>query len=205
MNGITVVIPSVPSRNLLVGRAVSSVSAQTQVPDAVIVAYDDIRGGAAYSRTKGLNMVQTEWTAFLDDDDEMGTEHLEKLYAHAIATQADFVFPWFTVMGGPDPFPANEKIPWTLEAPHQTTVTFLVRTEAAKAVGGFLDPQSDPECDPGTDSQGNRAGEEFRFVVRLAEAGYKIEKLYERTWTWHHWTNGPRPGNSSGLPSGIDW
>lgn len=206
VNGITVVIPSVPNRSLLVARAVTSVSNQTMLPDAVIVSYDDKHLGAGYSRTKGLNMVQTEWTAFLDDDDEFGTEHIEKLYNRAVETGADFVFPWFHVMGGPDPFPENEMKEWSLEEAHQTTVTFLVKTEAAKAVGGFLDAANiDPELDPGTDDGGNRAGEEYRFVIRLAQAGYKVEKLYERTWTWYHWQSGGKAGNSSGLASRIDW
>ena len=204
MNGITVVIPTVPSRNLFLGRAVGSTSTQTMPPDAVIVVHDTGLEGAPIVRTRGLDLVQTPWVAFLDDDDELGPNHLEKLHHHAITTGADMVFPWFHVMGGQDPFPANEKKPWTIDDPHQTTVTMLVKTDAARAVGGFVgdEDQVDPDC-PGTDAEGHRAGEEYRFVLRLAAAGYKIEKLFERTWTWHHWQNGPKPGNTSGMPSRL--
>jgi glycosyltransferase involved in cell wall biosynthesis len=197
-SGISVVIPTIITRDLLVGRAVASAARQTLQPEAIIVVPDSGPYGAAWTRTRGLEQVRTEWVAFLDDDDEMNVDHLEKLHAHAIATESDFVFSWFTVMGGTDPFPANEHREFDPEDPHQTTVTVLVRTEAAVAVGGFEDGI---DGDPGTDTQGNRAGEEFRFAKRIAAAGYKIGKLHERTWTWHHHQH--RGGNTSGLPENI--
>lgn len=198
--GITVVIPTFPARADKLGRAVASTQTQTRPAEAVIVVSDRDGVGAGVNRTRGLMMVETEWTAFLDDDDYFKPEHLEKLLAHAEKTGADFVFPWFTVIGsGRDPFPMNEAKEWTLEDPHQTTITFLVKTEVAQALGGFIDQPDDSDPDGeevGTDAQGHRAGEDFRFVLRLARAGYKIEKLHERTWVWTHWS-----GNTSGMPS----
>jgi hypothetical protein len=135
--------------------------------------------------------VQTEWLAYLDDDDMLGPVHLERLMDHAEKTNADLVFPWFTVVGsGSDPFPANEHREWDAENPHHTTVTFLVRTEVARKVGFFIDsdlytPEEFLDGPPG-----QKQGEEFRFVLRVAAEGYKIEKLHERTWFWrHHRTN----------------
>lgn len=198
MKGITVVIPTVPKRSDLLGRAMASVVAQTLQPQGVIVVIDSTASGAAETRSRGLEMVKTEWVAFLDDDDTFNPEHLQRLYEHAEATGADFVFPWFNVMGGSDPFPVNEHREFDVDAPHQTTVTTLVKTKAALAVGGFRWDKGEDGIDPGTDAEGNRAGEEFRFVIRLAQAGYKIEHLHERTWTWYH-----HGRNSSGMPSRV--
>lgn len=197
MNDVTVVIPTLQSRSDLLGRAISSVVMQLAPPDAIIVITDTDRWGAPATRTRGLEMVQTKWVAFLDDDDEMYPVHLQALMMHAETTAADLVFPWFDVQGGLDPFPENEGRDYDAATPHQTTVTFLVKTEAALAVGGFVDPAAiDPHLDPGTDTEGHRAGEEFRFVLRLAEAGYKIAHLNQRTWKWRHWSQ-----NTMGLPS----
>lgn len=199
MNGISVVIPTVPKRADLLGRALASVSAQLAPPDAVVVVYDLGWEGGPRVRTRGLGMVTTEWVAFLDDDDEFLPNHLQALMMHQETTGADLVFPWFHVAGGSDPFPENEHREFDLNEPHQTTVTFLVRTKVALEVNGFIDPAAiDPEFDPGTDAQGHRAGEEYRFVIRVAQAGYKIAHLDQRTWRWRHWR-----GNSMGMPSKL--
>lgn len=186
-SGITVVIPTIPERAQLCARAVESVVAQTLAPDAILVVPDAEKRGAAATRTKGLMMVQTPWVAFLDDDDEFLSRHLERLSAYQRKTKADMVFPWFEVRGGTDPFPANFDREFDVEDPHQTTVTILVRTDAAKAVGGYLGHDDMGELTaPDVDSEGHRPGEEFRFAIKLARAGYRIAHLRERTWVWHH-------------------
>lgn len=199
--GITVVVTTIPERAQLLGRAVTSVQKGTVLPHTLIVASDVFGVGAAITRTRGLEMVDTEWVAFLDDDDEFGEHHLQRLMEKQIETGADMVFPWFYVMGGSDPFPDNFGREFDLADPHQTTVTVLVRTEAALAVNGFLWEDGTDPLDPGQDEDGNRAGEEFHFAIKLARSGYKIAHLPERTWTWHHWMNGGQIGNTMGLPS----
>lgn len=186
---VAVVIPSIPPRANFLIRAVASVAGQSRPVDEIIVKIDRKGLGAAHSRDAGLRMAKSQWVAFLDDDDELLPNHLSKLIAHAEATGADMVFPWFNVVGhgAVDPFPQHFGRTWSLDDPTQTTITFLVRRRAALAVGGFIDE------DAGLDHEGNRAGEDFRFVLRLARAGYKIEHLAERTWNWHH-----HGGNLSG-------
>lgn len=185
--GVTLVVPTIPPRASMLARAVRSAVEQTRPPEFIFVVTDIEGEGAPATRTRGLEQVTTEWTAFLDDDDELLPQHLEKLHDCALRTGADMVFPWFVVHGGTDPFPQHFGRQWNRSDPHQTTITFLVRTELARKVGGFLDPED------GTDSLGNRAGEDFRFVCRLSEAGARIVHLPERTWIYHHWI-----GNLSG-------
>jgi glycosyltransferase involved in cell wall biosynthesis len=184
---VTLVIPTIPPRADLLCRAVRSATEQTRPFDCITIVCDTEGQGAPTTRTRGLQTVTTEWTAFLDDDDELLPQHLERLLQTAEDTGADMVFPWFVVDGGTDPFPTHFGKQWDPAEPRQTTITFLVRTELAKQVGGFVDPGE------GTDDLGNRAGEDFRFVCRLSDAGAKIVHLPERTWSWTHWA-----GNTSG-------
>lgn len=194
--GITVVIPTIPERSEMVAKAVSSAARQTLSPRAIIIVVDDQFEGASEVRTRGLFQVTTEWTAFLDDDDELLPMHLENLMHMAKKTDADLVFPWFHVVGGVDPFPMNEHREFDVDDPHQTTVTFLVKTEKACMAGGFRWQDGVDIIDPGMDEQGHRAGEEFRFVIRVARNGGKVVHLDERTWMWHH-----HGRNTMGLPS----
>lgn len=187
---ITVVISAIPERADLLARAVASVASQTLPPAFIIVSIDANGDGAAITRTRGLEQVTTKWVAFLDDDDEFMPEHLAKLRECADQNDADFVFPWFVVKGGTDPFPLNEARDWDITDPHQTTVTVLVRTEAALKVGGFI-----------WEGMDDTPGEEFEFAVRLGKAGYKIVKLHERTWYWYHWAHRGRAANTMGRPS----
>lgn len=198
--GITVVIPTIPTeaRHKMLERAIESVNAQIHPPTMIQLEQDADREGASIVRDRGLRRVQTRLVAFLDDDDELYSQHLDHLAEALWATQADLVYPWFDVVGGSDPFPEFFGQPWDNEHPHQTTVTFLAKTEALLACGGFQDLMDGP--DVGTDPLGHRAGEEYRLVLRLAAAGYKIVHLSERTWAWYH-----HGQNTMGLPSRVNW
>lgn len=186
MTTVSMVVTSIPPRRRLAARAVASVLAQTRVPDEIIVAVDHRGDGAAFNRDHGLHLASGEWVGFLDDDDELLPQHVERLLAHADATGADLVFPWFHCVGGTDPFPEHFGRTWTREDPFQTTITFLVRRQAALDAGGFAEADDVPGV--------ARMGEDFRFVTRLAEK-HRVVHLAERTWRWHH--NGR---NTSGRP-----
>lgn len=172
--------------NGMLERAAASVRAQT-VPVHHILAEDIHHIGAAITRTHGLHLVDTEWTAFLDSDDELDPDHIEHLLAHAADTGADYVYPWFRVVGGTDPFPMFYGKPFDPAAPNSTTITILVRTELAKQIGFTRDPNVQV------------GGEDFQFTLACINAGAKIVHLPRRTWTWHH-----GPQNSSGLPDRGD-
>jgi hypothetical protein len=170
-------------------RALRSIQVQTLPAAAISIATDVDREGAAVTRQRALDAVQTAWTAFLDDDDEFAANHLHDLLWHANETEADYVYSWFIPVSGFDPFPAHHYTnPFNPANPIQTTITILVRTELAQSVGFAL-------MDGDADQRG-WGGEDYRFTLGCIAAGAKISHLVQRTWYWH---NGG--GNTSGLPS----
>ncbi len=191
--GVTVVIPfhEARRRNGLLDRAARSVRAQT-VPVELVQAEDVHRMGAAVTRHHGLALVDTEWTAFLDSDDEMDADHIEQLLACAAESGADYVYPWFRVKGGSDPFPMFFGRPWDNEQPHQTTITILVRTALAQQVGFHQPPV-------GSTIGGQRGGEDWHFTLGCLAAGAEIVHHPARTWTWWH-----HGANTSGDPKRGD-
>lgn len=192
--GVTVVVPyhEARVRNGMMDRAAASVRAQTY-PTELIPAQDVHRMGAAITRHHGLAMVETEWTAFLDSDDVMDPDHIEHLMACAQETGADYVYPWFRVEGGSDPFPMFFGRPWDDDAPHQTTITILVRTGLAQSVG-FMPPPAGS-----LDPHGNLGGEDWHFTLGCMAQGAQIVHLPRRSWTWHH-----HGFNTSGTPGRGD-
>lgn len=187
---ITVAIPAHPARlrNNMLTRAVNSVTSQTAPAAAVSIAIDLGREGAAPTRQRALEAVQTPWVAFLDSDDIFKPNHLKDLMAHAVETGADFVFSWFDMLGGIDPFPDNFAPPFDPANPIETTVTTLVRTDLAKSVGFYA-----------IDRGQVNSGEDRRFTLECIAAGAKISHLKKKTWYWAH-----HGANTSGLPGRGD-
>ncbi len=182
---VTVVIPTIPPRRDLLMRALNSVWNQERPADAVSIAVDHHHEGAWVTRQRALDAVQTEWTAFLDDDNAFLPDHLSSLMDHAAKTGADYVFSYFDTWESKsiDPLRVFGK-PFDNANPHHTTMTILVRTELAKSVG-FTPPS------PG-DLVG---GEDWRFTLGCVERNAKIVHLPKYTWVWY-WSY----TNTSGMP-----
>lgn len=183
---ISVVVPTHPARtaNGMLTRAVGSVFSQTRPADALIVEQDLFRTGAGETRHRGLMKVTTDWVAFLDSDDEFKPEHLERMEAWALETEADYVYSWYEVVGSTDPFPERFGVAFNPEEPIQTTVVTLVRTELAKSIG-FLEYNLPPAI---------YGGEDWFFTRKCIEQGARIVHLPEKTWYWYH-----HGDNSSGI------
>jgi hypothetical protein len=238
INGITVVIPTIPPRETLLRRALDSVvGAKTRIEQdmdvlvEILVVPDIEHDGAAKTRHQGLLAVETEWVAFLDDDDVMHPDHLTQLYGAALDFGADYVWSRFQIIkedhvwavcdepcelpdahhryqhSGYDEVlthlhPRTEVIQgpvflgdkafsqWDDNDPCQTTITTLVRTELARAAGGFA--QFD---DDGSTVDGNRRGEDHEFTLACRKAGGKFRHVPRVTWDWYH-----HSANTSGLP-----
>lgn len=184
MSTVGVAIPSIPPRRQLLQRAMRSVFVQTHPVDQISVAIDNNREGAGLTRNRAKNALQTDYTAFLDDDDEMLPHHISTLLKHIEFHNADVAFSWFTVVGGTDPFPANRWIEFSNDTPHSFGITALVRTDVAQS----LDFET-PEHRPGGPA------EDWTWWKTLAERGAKFVNTSDITWKYHH-----DSGNTSGRP-----
>lgn len=191
---VTFVMPTHPARlsNGMTKRAIGSILMQSLPPVGLIVEVDKHREGAAVTRNRGLQKVTSEWTAFLDSDDQLKKNHLETLVHGAQATGADYLFTWYDPIGFRyDPLPHFGKV-FDPENPTQTTITTLVRTELAQEVG-FRD------VEPGKLVDGQRYGEDYQFTVECIAKGAKIVHIPQRTWLWN-----AHGLNTSGLPTQGD-
>lgn len=190
MGTITVCITAHPARlrNGKLERAIRSALNQTRQPDALIVGNDIDGRGAGWNRQRILDMVDTDWIAWLDSDDELLPEHLRKLEQAAEATGAVFVFSW---MEGHDPL-GHFGLPFNPATPHHTTTTYLVRTDLARRVGYRTDL---PERSPSTQC----SNEDWHHLLGLCKIAVEEDLLMlhlaERTWRYH--VDG---ANTSGLP-----
>lgn len=198
---VTVVIPTIPPRSTLLEMAYRSCLNQ-DYPAAKVVTVTDVEGvGPARTRNTGLQVVSTEWVAFLDDDDYLYPSHLRVLMdtvreREAAGLPVDLVYPWFDVQNGVDPLavPVNGKLQRGLGVPfgpeqrehfrvhNFIPVTTLVRTALAKLIGGF--PESTPD-----------AMEDYGFLRNLLDAGATFVHAPHVTWVWRH-----HLGNTSGRP-----
>lgn len=172
---MTVVVPSIPPRGAMLKRALGSVLDQTRSADAISVAVDLTHAGSAATRNRALWAADTEWVAFLDDDDQFKPNHLERLLATADETGADVVYPWPEMAGSGDPRPDRWGKPFDADELRRGSyipVTSLVRTELAKKCGGFQIPAGSVYDDWG-------------FYLALLEVGSRFVHLPERTWIWN--------------------
>lgn len=199
---VGVAIPSIPARKKQLARTLSSVMGQTRYPDQISVAIDTKRDGAAPTRNRAWQALETDWVAFVDDDDELRPDHLMKLLNHAHATGADLVYPWFQIYkyGQPtqdDPLKqrgiADELIPEKLRRSNFIPVTVVVKRDILEEVGGFPDPRNKDEWHL-------KDCEDWGCWLRILDAGGKISHLNDITWTWHHWGVGSKGvgGNTNG-------
>jgi hypothetical protein len=196
MSDVTVVVPHLPSRGGYLAQALQSVRRQS-VPVADVVVEPDLSmEGAWVTRNRGMLKVDTSWTAFLDDDDQLLPHHVELLTNYAYMFDLDFCWGWYQVFGeaGVDPMPENRGKVWDPDSPHCFPITVLVKTEflhsAYAHMGGF---QPDPEELGSWDVQDLPVW--YDIVKRQ---GAKHMAFPEATWRWRFHGN-----HSSGLP--LPW
>jgi hypothetical protein len=180
---VTVVIPHIPTRTHLLKRALGSVLSQTQLPEDIVVVTDVNHDGAAVTRNRGLALVKTTYVAFLDDDDYLYSDHIEKCLEHGYG--ADITYPWFDVVNGTDPLGMFGKPfdPEHLKLSNYIPITVVAKAETLRSVGGFT-------RHPDT---GDNPCEDWHCWLKVHNAGGEITHLAQRTWAWDHAT-----GNTSG-------
>lgn len=179
-SGVTAVIPTITTRRNYLTRALASVTTQRLPVDQISVWTDQDHMGAAVTRNKAIEAVETEWCAFLDDDDEWMPNHIETLCRSANWHDADIFYPWFEVIAANpfDPFPGVFGRPFDpedLRRRNYVPTTVLARTELVREVGGF-EPYGD---------QKESACDDWGLWLKLLDKGAKFHHVEVRTWKWH--------------------
>lgn len=199
---VTMVVATIPGREDLVARALKSISAQKVRPGAVVVYNDVERHGASWCRNSALELVKSDWVAWLDDDDELLPNHIKVLVRGANTSGADMVFTYAKFVGGRDPLaciyggtrliPEPINVPWDDDAKFSLRrygnfipVTYMVKTELVRRVGGFPEPYSMPDVKVSGEC------EDYLLLLKLLDAGAKFHHVCGvRTWIYNiHDTN----------------
>ena len=186
---VAVCVPTIPPRRAYLGSALESVFEQTHPVDEVHVAVDVRGDGASATRNRAWRAASTEWVAFLDDDDLLHPQHVERLLA--TSDDADLVYPWFDLPNGVDPLAV--RVAGQLVSPYGlpfgddhrahilnegnfVPVTVLVRRSLLDEVDGF----------PATRSArwSHDQCEDWGCWQDMLRAGARFKHLPERTWTW---------------------
>lgn len=128
--------------------------------------------GPANARNLGINLARGEFLAFLDSDDHFLPDHLEKRYQIIQKNQdLDFIYGGMKIVGSaliPDRYDLSKTVDIsTLKI--FPTGTYIVRTEAAKEIGGF------PNL---------RLSEDMEFLAKAKRLGYKTRETSVPTYVY---------------------
>ena len=96
---IAALLTGISSRPELLHEAISSVQAQTLQPDDFAIGVDYHQRGERWNANRVLHATDSEWLAFLHDDDLWEPEHLSEAEKHF--ADADVIIADFTVVGRP--------------------------------------------------------------------------------------------------------
>lgn len=169
MRAVSVITPSIPSRRELLVEARRSVADQTVPVHHLIDDHPD--RPVAEKRNRLIRAADTEWVAFLDDDDLLDSIHVETLLGH----DADVVVP-FCRFSGPPLAPVNccagyYNRPYDRDDLRQHgifPITVLARRDAILGAGGF----------------GDGIYEDWDLWNAMADAGATFEVVPTVTWTY---------------------
>lgn len=167
---VTVITPTLIGREDMLADCVASIQNQILPPVAHLVAQDFFKRGPAYIRNSLVERADTEWVAFIDDDDFAEPDWLDTL----VRVRADVVYSAFHIEGdAPSAFydVSMAHVPDLESLRKQNTipVTALVRREAFLDVGGFpLDAKY----------------EDHELWIKLMSAGYRFRKINAPLWTY---------------------
>lgn len=170
----------------MLSRCLNSVLSQERAPDAIVVAIDHEGVGAAATKQRALQMLDTDFVCVVDSDDEFLPHHIRIHEEAQLDTGADLVYSWFH---GNDPFPSFFFTdPWDEENPRHTTTTIMARRDMMLSVGGYT-------SDPNTSSP--YEDDDWRMTLGLIGLGAKIHHIADRSWIWHN----DHSGSTSGRPT----
>ncbi len=196
-------------------RAMRSADAQRPTCERCIVVSDEQRHGAWWARNRGLEQVETSWVAWLDDDDWLYPNHLKVLTRGANRSGADMVFSYADFPDGRDPLACclgGKLIERPAAVPFGSDqrlhldsrdreycpacryltgnfipVTYLVRTELVRAVGGFPEPYSMPTVRTSGEC------EDYLLLLKMLDAGASFHHVVD-VCTWAYTMHGANTG-----------
>lgn len=161
---VTVVTATIPGREDYLARAEASILAQT-VACEWAVCRDESGRGSAWARNTAAATADTEWLAFLDDDDELLPDHVAWLLQGAQSADVVYSLPH---PDGKTP-PVGPYNPVRLRAGNYIPVTALVRRSLFEQVGGFPDVYA----------------EDWALWLALTDVGARFRFVPVATWIYH--------------------
>lgn len=169
MGDVTVITPTLPERAGLLAEAMASVAAQTYQAAAHLVGVDHARRGPARVRNDLLAAADTEWVAFLDDDDLMDPDHVAILLGNSDGF--DVVGSYCRFDGPPLPTKyVNRRFDLRILRQHGCfPITVLARRKTIAEAGWFR-----PED----------RYEDWSLWNRMADNGGTFNILPRETWTY---------------------
>ena len=174
MPTVAVVVPHLPRREGTpeYDECLLSIKTQTRQPDQLLIEPDPDHTGAAATQNRALARVESDWIALLGDDDYFLPNHLEILMSHA--GEADVIWPDCQVLGAGWSFCGEFNAERLRHDNYIPGGGSLIRTAAARAVGGW--------CKPG-DTDFHRY-EDWIMWRRLLDAGYSFLHIHDVTWCY---------------------
>lgn len=166
MSDVSIITASLPQRAPLLAEAVGSVVAQT-LPCAHLIGID-AGNGVADVRNRLVAAADTEWVAFLDDDDILDPDHVETLLDHS--GRADVIIPHCRFVGPPLPVGYCNR-PYdraALRAHGIFPITVLARRQAVLDAGGFP----------------TEGWDDWLLWNAMADAGAEFLVVPKVTWTY---------------------
>ena len=182
---VTVCTATIPPRADLLQRAITSVENQTLKVKEHLIECDSEKEGHTIILDRMIKKAKTKYVAILDDDDELLPNHIELLYKKIEETKADLVYPHFKYSSFHDAghLERFKGIPWDNNHPHQVPITWIAKRKTVLEVGGFaqgFDIHSNE-----IDNEGNRIGQDFHLIKKLASANKHITNISDITWIYH--------------------
>lgn len=151
MPDVTIIIPVANYHREVAPRAIASANAQT-VRCEVFVYEDTESAGAGYSRNRALAEVTTPYVIFLDSDDEISPNFVQRCLS--VIRPNHYVYTDWYLDGEIQLAPEHC---WQADSKQWHVITALLPSDAVKAVGGF--------------DESLRAGEDAHFYYALTRSG----------------------------------
>lgn len=182
---VTVCTATIPTRAHLLKRAFESVENQTLKVKQHLIEVDEKREGQSSVLDRLIKTAKTKYVAMLDDDDELLPNHIELLYQKITQTKADLVYPHFRYSASHDAghLEKYRGQPWDNNYPHQVAITWIAKRKTLLEVGGFSQGFDINSYE--VDNEGNRVGQDFHIIKKLAAANKHITNIPDVTWIYH--------------------